>query len=109
LNDYYMKLDDTPVYIAALVLHPRMKWRWIERRWKERPKWIDSARIQFLQLQQRYEHLQPADAPGLRPYDSTPLMARNEEEDVISDEEDDEALKWPGNTMTEQLYQYNAE
>lgn len=38
LNDYYMKRDDTPVYIWAVVLHPRMKWRWIERQWKERPK-----------------------------------------------------------------------
>lgn len=26
---------------------------------------------------------------------------------MISDEEDREALKWPGNMMTEQLYQYN--
>ncbi|KAK1050992.1 hypothetical protein LTR74_016916 [Friedmanniomyces endolithicus] len=84
-----------------------MKWRWIERQWKERPKWIDNARIQFLKLQQRYEHLQPADAPGLHPYDSTPSIARNEEEGVTSDEEDHEALKWPGNMMTEQLYQYN--
>ena len=33
MNDYYSKLDNTPLYVAAVVLHPRMKWKWIEEQW----------------------------------------------------------------------------
>ena len=40
LDQYHKHLDDTPVYLAALVLHPRYKWRWIERKWSEKPGWI---------------------------------------------------------------------
>lgn len=32
LDKYYTKLDDTPVYVTATVLHPAMKWKWIEKR-----------------------------------------------------------------------------
>jgi hypothetical protein len=27
LDSYYTKLDNTPLYIAAVVLHPRMRWK----------------------------------------------------------------------------------
>ena len=27
LDNYYTRLDNTPVYIAAVVLHPRMRWK----------------------------------------------------------------------------------
>ncbi|KAK4903890.1 hypothetical protein LTR49_026560 [Elasticomyces elasticus] len=36
LNAYYEKLDDSPIYSTSIVLHPRMKWRWIEKRWSDR-------------------------------------------------------------------------
>ncbi|KAI7205321.1 hypothetical protein KC316_g304 [Hortaea werneckii] len=32
LNHYYERLEDTSIYVAAVVLRPRMKWRWIEKR-----------------------------------------------------------------------------
>jgi hypothetical protein len=31
LNSYYKKTDETLIYRAAVVLHPRMKWHWINR------------------------------------------------------------------------------
>lgn len=57
LEHYYRKLDDSPVYVAATVLHPRMKWRWLEKRWqKEHPDWIDTAKLELNKLSQRYRH-----------------------------------------------------
>jgi hypothetical protein len=37
LNIYYIKTDDTPVYLAALVLHPGQKWKYFELKWAGRP------------------------------------------------------------------------
>ena len=34
-NEYYQKLDDTPVYLAGLVLHPSHKWHMIDQLWGE--------------------------------------------------------------------------
>ena len=33
MDAYYTKLDNIPLYVAAVVLHPRMKWRWLEEQW----------------------------------------------------------------------------
>ena len=55
LDNYYTRLDNTPVYIAAVVLHPRMRWKWIERAWEERPEWIKSAKNAFNTLLVEYE------------------------------------------------------
>ncbi|KAK5728123.1 hypothetical protein LTS12_027362 [Elasticomyces elasticus] len=47
LIDRYEKLDDTPVYVAEVVLHPRVKWRWIEKRWSTWQDWIVKAKSSF--------------------------------------------------------------
>jgi hypothetical protein len=39
---YYELTDRTPVYIAAIVLHPSRKWRYIEKNWK--PDWVQPAK-----------------------------------------------------------------
>jgi hypothetical protein len=31
LDDYYNRTDATPLYRAAVFLHPTLKWRWFER------------------------------------------------------------------------------
>jgi hypothetical protein len=54
LNEYYSKLDGNPVYVAAIVLHPRLKWQYLERRWQERPNWIMAAKKTFNQLTLEY-------------------------------------------------------
>jgi hypothetical protein len=33
MDKYYRKTDDTPVYVAALVLDPKNKWAYIEKNW----------------------------------------------------------------------------
>lgn len=43
LDQYYTLLDDSPAYLAALVLHPRYKLRWIKKHWAERPDWIEKG------------------------------------------------------------------
>jgi len=35
LNKYYRKYDETSVYIAAVVLHPGLKWRYFKSQWTE--------------------------------------------------------------------------
>jgi hypothetical protein len=37
LDIYFNKTDVTPIYRAAVVLHPRLKWRWFERYWAKKP------------------------------------------------------------------------
>ena len=46
LNDYYLKLDDTPVYYAAVLLYPYFK-RFCQNAWKDRPDWIISGDTAF--------------------------------------------------------------
>jgi hypothetical protein len=36
LNEYYAKLDQPPIFCAAVVLHPRQKWCWYEKHWAGR-------------------------------------------------------------------------
>ena len=33
LDTYYIKLDDSPAYAAALILHPRFRLQYFEKRW----------------------------------------------------------------------------
>jgi hypothetical protein len=33
LDEYYKILNDTPVYVAAIVLHPGQGWRYLELKW----------------------------------------------------------------------------
>lgn len=44
LNDYYSKLDETPIYYVSLALHPAFRWGWFEKNWADNPDWITTAR-----------------------------------------------------------------
>jgi hypothetical protein len=35
LNIYYDRTDDIPVYMAALVLHPGHKWKYVKEKWDD--------------------------------------------------------------------------
>jgi hypothetical protein len=37
LDAYYTRTDDTPIYRAAVFLHPKLKWRWFEKHWESKP------------------------------------------------------------------------
>ncbi|RWA03211.1 hypothetical protein EKO27_g11894 [Xylaria grammica] len=44
LDEYYKKLDETPVYYAAVALHPRFRWNWFENKWADHPEWVQMAK-----------------------------------------------------------------
>jgi hypothetical protein len=44
LDEYYQKTDQSPVYVATVVLHPGLKWKWLEKACKDRPQWIKEAK-----------------------------------------------------------------
>ena len=44
LNKYYVKLDETPVYYAATVLHPGIKWAFLSTAYAGRQEWLCKAR-----------------------------------------------------------------
>jgi len=56
LDEYYSLLDDTPVYVAALALHPRYKMRWIKMMWKNRPEWVQKAEASINDLWATYKN-----------------------------------------------------
>jgi hypothetical protein len=55
LNEYYKRLDNTLVYLAALVLHPQYKWHWIEKKWLEQPRWIRKGKKAVEKLWKKYK------------------------------------------------------
>jgi hypothetical protein len=54
LHEYYSKTDQSPVYVAAVVLHPDLKWNWLEKAWRGRPGWISRARVEVNKLWLEY-------------------------------------------------------
>ncbi|KAM4061814.1 hypothetical protein HRG_013371 [Hirsutella rhossiliensis] len=46
LADYYELTEDSPVYSAATVLNPSLKWTYMEKTWEDRQEsWDNSALI----------------------------------------------------------------
>ncbi len=43
LDDYYQRMDESPVYAASVVLNPRHKWHWFDVHWHNKPQWIKKA------------------------------------------------------------------
>lgn len=83
LNKYYVKLDETPVYYAATVLHPGIKWAFLSTAYAGRQEWLCKARELVQALWEReYRDLpiqwQIADSNlpvAVRPGSPTPLTA----------------------------------
>ncbi|KAK5989279.1 Putative AC9 transposase-like protein [Cladobotryum mycophilum] len=46
LNEYYIKLGESPLFAAAVILHPGLSLRWLEHRWcqKEQITWLYEAK-----------------------------------------------------------------
>ena len=111
MNDYYCRLDNTPLYVAAVVLHPRMKWRWIEEQWQERSDWIRRAKSAFNDLILEYEHqpIQPPDHQAAAPL-ITPLPKRLRrqycDDSSDSDSDSDVSLEDTSSSIQRQLTAY---
>ena len=50
LEKYYNILDETPIYYAAVALHPAYRWGWFEQVWAQNPDWIRSAKSMIQQV-----------------------------------------------------------
>jgi hypothetical protein len=64
LEYYYNKSDVTPVHRVAVLLHPRLKWRWFGRYWSSKPSWIADARASIAELWREYKDLSVVSAPS---------------------------------------------
>jgi hypothetical protein len=52
LRKYYEKTSDTPIYAAALVLHPAYKWEYIEANWDA--SWVPDTKKQVKEFWETY-------------------------------------------------------
>jgi hypothetical protein len=57
LDEYYLKTNQSPIYVAAVVLHPSLKWKWLKKAWRGRPNWISQARVKVKKLWLKYANL----------------------------------------------------
>ena len=105
LNDYYSKLDETPVYVAAVVLHPRMKWRYLEKRWTNEG-WLVRAKKAFNSLWLKYATL---DKPSRHQRTSRRTSPYPKEESLaVTMLSDDDSSNDDGSYDVDQLAQYLA-
>ena len=44
LQKYYELSDESYAYVTALVLNPRRKWKWLEKKWSDQPIWLKEAK-----------------------------------------------------------------
>ena len=52
---YYNAKDDSAAYYAAILLNPTLKWKWLERLWKDnkeaqKGKWLQTVKMKVNQL-----------------------------------------------------------
>ncbi|KPA35844.1 transposase [Fusarium langsethiae] len=57
LDKYYTLTEDSPVYLAALVLHPAFRWPSVESQWTDHPDWLDRGKIAVRELWEEYRKL----------------------------------------------------
>lgn len=74
-RNYYQKLDDSPYYYAAVVLHPYYK-RYCDYSWRDKPTWLVANNASFQRLWAAYR---PIRTPSPR------SKARNSSPNAIDD------------------------
>ncbi|KAG7423080.1 Zinc finger BED domain-containing protein DAYSLEEPER [Fusarium oxysporum f. sp. raphani] len=57
LDKYYTLTEDSPVYLAALVLHPAFRWPSVESQWADHPDWLERGKIAVRELLEEYRKL----------------------------------------------------
>ena len=71
LDEYYKLTDKSPAYVAAICLHPRYKWKYIQKKWAHKPNWIKEAELGVQRLWNEYKML------NLKDLDISPLEKSN--------------------------------
>jgi len=57
LDKYYRLTDESPAYVAAIVLHPSHKWHYIQENWKK--EWVVSSKKLMEALWDEYRPVEP--------------------------------------------------
>ena len=57
LDKYYTLTEDSPVYLASLVLHPAFRWPSVESQWADHPDWLERGKIAVRELWEEYRKL----------------------------------------------------
>ena len=83
LQKYYKLTDETPVYRAAIVLHPAHKEAYFEEKWRKHPAWIKAMRTEVRKLYETYVN----EAETAAMYESDSPLDVNESQP--SEEEDE--------------------
>lgn len=66
-QDYYGKLDDSPAYLASLVLHPSFTWKFIESQWSGKRLWISQGKRALQALwQAQYKQQEISDSSPMK-------------------------------------------
>lgn len=70
LDKYYRLTDESPAYVAAIVLHPSHKWHYIHENWKT--EWVESSKELIETLWGEYKPVESL------PLSEAPSMTTNE-------------------------------
>ncbi|KAJ6436796.1 putative 115 kDa protein in type-1 retrotransposable element R1DM [Purpureocillium lavendulum] len=57
LDQYYALTEDSPAYLASLVLHPAFRWSTVESQWSDHPDWLTRGRTAVQELWEEYRSL----------------------------------------------------
>ena len=88
LNKYYTTTDETPAYVAALVLNPRWKWGYIEKHWEK--AWLPKSKKLLEELWEIYRPHTVTPTLQSRPKTTNEYLLFLEEQDVSEEVLDDE-------------------
>ena len=57
LDQYYTLTEDSPAYLATLVLHPAFRWSTVETQWADHPEWLTRGRAAVEELWGEYRNI----------------------------------------------------
>ncbi|KAG6980315.1 hypothetical protein Forpi1262_v017085 [Fusarium oxysporum f. sp. raphani] len=57
LDRYYTLTEDSPVYLAVLILHPAFRWSTVESQWGDHPGWLVRGKAAVQELWEEYRNL----------------------------------------------------
>jgi hypothetical protein len=79
LDKYYRRLDEIPVYYAAVALHPKYRFKYFEEWWSNHPAWIQSAKDSVRDLwntEYKYRPLGDTTTTPRNPHSCRPTKTR---------------------------------
>ncbi|KAF7451176.1 hypothetical protein A1F99_029530 [Pyrenophora tritici-repentis] len=93
-REYYNKLDLSPAYYAAIILHPRYK-SYLDAAWADKPDWLESSNRKFQHLWAEYKSLpKPRLRPKVRHNDIDDAINSFIEPAGLTENEEDEYEAW---------------